>query len=206
MTRSETLDDLIACPQCDAVYTADGGTRLVCHRCHTVLVAPSRRAGIKVLLLSLVAVGLVVGAVTQPFLTIERFWMTSDATLLQAALAFEGPLLILSLAVVALVLVLPVMRLLLTLYVLGPVVVGAAPLPRAKQSFRLSETLRPWSMAEIFALGCAVALIKVADLAQIGFGPAFYMFAALVVLITVQDSFMDQWSVWHALEPEENDA
>lgn len=200
MTRSETLEVLIACPQCDAVYTADGDTRLVCHRCHTVLVAPSRRAGIKVLLLSLVAVGLVVGAVTQPFLTIERFWMTSDATLLQAALAFEGPPLILSLAVVALVLVLPVMRLLLTLYVLGPVVVGAAPLPRAKQAFMLSETLRPWSMAEIFVLGCGVALVKIVDLAEVTIGPAFWMFAVLVILLWVQDTLVCRFSVWSALD------
>jgi len=200
MTSSENLDDLIACPQCDAVYPADSDTRLVCHRCHTVLIAPSRRAGIKVLLLTLIAVGLVVGAVTQPFLTIERFWITSDATLLEAALAFEGPLLILSLAVVALVLVLPVLRLLLTLYVLGPVVVGTAALPGAKRAFRWSETLRPWSMAEIFVLGCGVALVKIVDLAEVTIGPAFWMFAALVILLWVQDTLVCRFSVWSELD------
>ena len=49
-------------------------------------------------------------------------------------------------------------------------------------------------------LGCAVALIKVADLADVSFGPAFWMFGALVVLMMVQDNFMCRYSVWKSLE------
>lgn len=200
MTPTTPLDDLIACPHCDAIYDADPSTKLVCHRCHTVLVAPSRRAGVKVLLLGLLSVALVYGAVTQPFLTIKRFWMTSDATLLETALAFEGPLLILSVAVLALVLILPVLRLFLSLYVLGPVVLGTGALPGAKWAYRWSERLRPWSMAEIFVLGCGVALIKIIDLAEVTIGPAFWMFAALVVVLWVQDTLTCRFSVWRSLE------
>jgi paraquat-inducible protein A len=57
-------------------------------------------------------------------------------------------------------------------------------------------------MAEIFAIGCAVSLVKVADLAKIDFGPAFWMFASVVVIIMVQDSFMCRWSVWKSLDQE----
>ena len=195
-----TLDDLIACPHCDALYAANGDTRLVCNRCHHVLVSPSRRAGGKVLILSLISLALVYGALTQPFLTIERLWMTSDATLLQTALAFEGPLLILSVAMVAAVLIVPLARLLLTVYVLGPVVVGQPPFAHARRAFRWCETLRPWSMAEIFALGAGVALIKIVDLADVTIGPAFWMFAGLVILLWVQDTLMCRYSVWEALE------
>ncbi len=197
---SPPLERLIACPQCDALYEADPRKRLVCHRCHTVLVAPSRRAGIKVLLLALVSVALVYGAVTQPFLTIKRFWMTSDATLLETALAFEGPLLILSIAVLTLVLVLPVLRLALSLYVLGPIVFGSRQLPQSNRAYRWSEKLRPWSMAEIFVIGCGVALVKIVDLAEVTIGPAFWMFAALVILLWVQDTLTCRYSVWSALD------
>ena len=202
MNGSATLDQLIACPHCDALYEAEPSTRLVCHRCHTVLIAPSRRAGIKVLVLALISVALVYGAVTQPFLTIKRFWMTSDATLLETALAFEGPLLILSIAVLALILVLPVLRLALSLYVLGPIVLGTGSMPQAKRAYRWSEKLRPWSMAEIFVLGCGVALIKIVDLAEVTIGPAFWMFGALVVLLWVQDTLVCRYSVWSALDDE----
>ena len=48
-------------------------------------------------------------------------------------------------------------------------------------------------------LGCAVALIKVADLAQVMFGPAFWMFALLVILVLLQQRYLCSWSVWDAL-------
>jgi paraquat-inducible protein A len=108
---------------------------------------------------------------------------------------------VLALCTAALIMVIPLMRVILVLYVLIPVVADRKPARHAMQAFRLSEALRPWSMAEIFALGCAVALIKVADLADIHMGPAFYMFAGLVVLVVVQDSFMCRWTVWNALDP-----
>ncbi len=199
MTASP-LDHLIACPHCDALYEADPDQKLTCHRCHTALVAPSRRAGIKVLLLALISVGLIYGAVTQPFLSIKRFWMTSDATILETALAFEGPLLILSVTVLALILLLPALRLFLSLYVLGPIVLGTGKLPKAKLAFRWSEKLRPWSMAEIFVIGAGVALIKIVDLAEVTIGPAFWMFGALVVLLWAQDTLMCRYSVWSALD------
>ena len=94
----------------------------------------------------------------------------------------------------------PVARALLTLYVLVPVVFDRPPARGAKAAFRMSEDLRPWSMAEVFAIGCAVALVKVVDLADVEFGPAFYMFSSLVVLVVVQDTFLCRYSVWKALE------
>ena len=94
----------------------------------------------------------------------------------------------------------PLARVLLAMYVLIPIVMDRPPVRGATQAFRLSESLRPWSMAEIFAIGCAVALIKISDLADVAFGPAFWMFAVLVVLVVVQDNFLCRWSVWNSLD------
>lgn len=197
------LEDLIACPHCDALYRAvapNPGARAVCHRCHTVLIAPRKGAGLKIIALALASVVLVVGVLTFPFIGIRRLGLKSDATVLDAALAFDGPLLILSLAVFALILFLPLLRLLLTVYVLTPVVFDKAPWPGARPAFLWAERLRPWSMAEIFVIGCAVALVKLSDMARVELGPAFWMFVMLVVLIVVQDTFMCRWSVWKSLE------
>lgn len=197
-------DDLIACPGCDALYRLrqpESGERAICSRCHTVLVAPRRRAGMVIVMLSLSVVILVVGALWFPFLEIASSGFHNSATLIDAALAFtDGPLLVLSLSVAGFIILIPLARVLLILYVLWPVVFDRPPYASAAAAFRLSEALRPWSMAEIFALGCAVALVKVADLAQIGFGPAFYMFAALVIIIAVQDNHMCRWSIWQSLD------
>jgi len=122
-------------------------------------------------------------------------------SILDAALAFSGGFMIfLSLATAALIIFIPLLRALLTLYVLVPLVLDRAPARHAIRAFRLSEALRPWSMAEIFAIGCAVALVKITDLATVTFGPAFWMFGILVVLVIAKDNFMCKWSVWNALE------
>jgi len=190
----------IACPECDTLHDANPSLHLVCARCDTVLVAPGRRAGLGVILVSLASTALIWGAASQPFLSIERFWITRDSTLIETALAFEGSFRWLSLAVLTFILVLPAIRLGLSLYVLAPLVAGKKALPGAMQAHRWSEALKPWSMAEIFALGTGVALVKVADMAEVTLGPAFWMFCALVVLIWVSDRMTCRHSVWEALE------
>lgn len=200
----DTLDDLIVCPQCDAVYTFEkpnAGERAVCQRCHKVLIAPRKNAGLRIIAIALAVVFLIIGAAVFPFLTIDAAGNKNAVSILDAALAFSGgPMIFLSFATAALIVFIPLLRVLLTIYVLLPVVLDRPPAPHAIPAFRLSEALRPWSMAEIFAIGCAVALVKVADLAQVGFGPAFWMFGILVALVIAQDSFMCKWSVWNSLE------
>ena len=197
-------DDLIVCPQCDVVYHLQQpkhGERAVCKRCHTVLIAPRRKAGLQIIAVSLAVVVLIVAAALFPFLTINAAGAKNSVSILDAALAFGGgPLIFLALTTAALIIFVPLARVLLSLYVLIPVVMDRPPARHATQAFRLAEALRPWSMAEIFAIGCAVALIKVSDLADIAFGPAFWMFAILVVLVVAQDNFMCRWSVWNSLD------
>lgn len=195
-------EDLIACAHCDALYRIpDQPTeRTVCQRCHAVLISPRRSAGLKIIGLALISVCLVVGALLTPFLTIDRFWLSNEATLLDTLLAFEGPLFAVAIALLAVVIVIPTLRFLLTLYVLTPLVGGRTPWPRAKTAFKWAERLKPWSMVEIFVLGCAVALFKIVDLANVALGPAFWMFVALVVLMTVQNTYMCRWSVWKDLD------
>ena len=204
LATTEVLDDLIVCPQCDAVYKLKKpkhGERAVCQRCRTVLITPRRNAGLRIIAIALAVVFLIIGATVFPFLTIDAAGNKNSASILDAALAFSGgPMILLSLATAALIVFIPLFRVLLILYVLLPVVLDLPPARHAISAFRLSEAMRPWSMAEIFAIGCAVALVKISDLAQVGFGPAFWMFGILVALVIAQDSFMCKWSVWNSLE------
>ncbi len=198
------LTDLIVCPQCDAVYHLKepaAGEQAVCQRCHTVLIAPRRKAGLTIIAVALATLILIVGATFFPFLTIDAAGNKNSVSVFDSALAFSnGPLILLSLATAALIMLVPLARAVLTLYVLVPIVLDLPPAKFAMPAFRFSQALRPWSMAEIFALGCAVALVKVADLATVGFGPAFWMFGVLVILVVAQDSYMCKWSVWNSLE------
>lgn len=196
-------DDLIVCPHCDAIYELrhpGPGGKAVCQRCDTVLITPRRKAGMQIIAVSVAIVVLAVAAAFFPFLTIDAAGSENSVSIIDAALAFSGgPLVVLALVTAALILVIPLTRVFLCLYVLVPLVRDRPPAPGAAKAFRLAETLKPWSMAEIFAIGCAVALVKINDLAQVTFGPAFWMFTGLVVLVVVQDNFMCRWSVWNAL-------
>ncbi|MHA7875143.1 paraquat-inducible protein A [Roseivivax sp.] len=201
------IEELIACPHCDALYVArmpEKGGRAVCRDCHTVLISPRRKAGARIIALTLAVMILVIGALFFPFLDINARGFGNSTSILDTASSFRsGYMTFLSVVVAAGIIVIPLIRTLLILYVLVPVVADRRPFPQARRAFRLSQELKPWAMAEIFAIGCAVALVKVADLAQIGFGPAFWMFAVLVILVLFNDNYLCTWSVWKSLELEE---
>ncbi|MEM6728076.1 MAG: paraquat-inducible protein A [Pseudomonadota bacterium] len=205
VTASDTaLDDLIACPKCDALYRASGvekGERATCARCHTVLIAPQWDAGLIIIAMATASVILVTAALFLPFIEISRLGFGNSTTIIGTAFAFsDGPLLPLAWAVVAFMVGLPLIRLLLILYTITPLVFDRKPLRGARDAFLWAETLKPWCMVEIFVIGCAVSLIKLADLARVEFGPAFWMFCVLLVLLLVQDTLLCRWSTWKALE------
>ncbi|MDR9393022.1 paraquat-inducible protein A [Roseovarius sp. SYSU LYC5161] len=200
---ADRLERLIACPVCDVVYTVptvESQDRAVCARCHTVLIAPRRKAGKRLIALALTVLILIVAATVFPFLAIDARGLHRDASVLQTAFAFSGAMSVLSVAVLFFIVVIPATRLALLIYVLAPLIRDRPPARWAQQAFRLSEALIPWSMAEIFALGCAVALVKLSDLADVVFGPAAWLFAALVVIVVVTDRLMCRYSIWKSLE------
>ena len=202
-TPEDDLDDLIVCPACDLVYRAPAVApreRAVCARCHTVLIAPRRKAGKQLIALALTVLILIAAASVFPFLAIEAGGLRRDASVLDTALAFSGANSGLAVAVLLFIVIIPVLRVLLLIYVLAPIIRDRPPAPHAKVAFRFSEALVPWSMAEIFALGCAVALVKLSDLADVIFGPAAWLFAALVVVVVASDSLMCRYSIWKSLE------
>jgi paraquat-inducible protein A len=197
-------ENLIACPTCDAIFVAknpEHQERAVCNRCHTVLIAPQDSAFLKILALATTVSVLMVAAVFLPFLRIERAGLSNASSVFDAALSFsDGFLLPLTLAVFALIVFIPLTRVLLLIYVLLPLTKNSAAFYGARTAFRWSEVLRPWAMAEIFVLGCAVALIKIVDLADVEIGPAFWLFIALVIINLLQDSYLCKWTIWNTLE------
>ncbi|MEM1301980.1 MAG: paraquat-inducible protein A [Pseudomonadota bacterium] len=198
------LADLIACPTCDALYRMPEvgvGGRAKCHRCHTTLTAPHAGAMTRIVMLSATSFILMLAAVMFPFLELTAAGRTQRSSVLDVALVFaDGPFLGLAIAVGALIVFLPLARFLALIYVLAPMAIGWRPARHAIPVFRLCEQLKPWAMAEIFIVGVAVALIKVAGLATLSLGPAFWAFCALVLITAVKDTFMCRLTIWKTLE------
>ncbi|MGX0877673.1 paraquat-inducible protein A [Roseovarius sp. MBR-154] len=197
------LDAMIVCPTCDLVYRAPpvaARERAYCGRCHTVLIAPRRKAGTQLIALALTVLILIAAATVFPFLAIGAGGVRNEASVLDTAFAFSGLLSVLAVAVLLFIVIIPALRLILLIYVLAPIIRDRPPAPHARNAFRFSEELLPWSMAEIFALGCAVALVKLSDLAEVFFGPAAWLFAALVVVVVASDRLMCRYSIWASLK------
>ncbi len=198
------VDGLIACPACDALhYVVDvpNNAQASCHRCEEVLFAPKPDAMTRVVMLAATALILMITAVFFPFLDLSAGGFEQRSSVLDAITAFsDGLLLPLSFAVAALIVILPALRLIAILYAIGPMMIGYAPARHATAAFRFAQVLRPWSMAEIFIVGVAVALVKVGGLATVAIGPAFWAFVALVVVTTLNDTVMCRLTIWKTLE------
>lgn len=140
-------------------------------------------------------------AISFPFLELDIAGHHNSISVLQAVTVFnEGIALLLAFAVAGFIVFLPLLRLGAIIYALGPLVRDKPARKGAKTAFALAEFLQPWSMAEIFIVGVAVALIKVAGLAHVSIGPAFWAFCGLVFITVLQDQLICRYSVWRALE------
>jgi len=168
---------------------------------HTVTVIFGVTGAVQIVVLALTATILMVAAISFPFLELDAAGKHSATSVVGAIAAFSHSLSVpMALAVAAFIVVLPVMRLLAILWALGPLAFGGKPLRSARPMFALAEMLRPWSMAEIFIIGVAVALVKVAGLATLTLGPAFWAFVALVLVTILNDTLMCRYSIWEMLD------
>ncbi|MCK0094964.1 paraquat-inducible protein A [Yoonia sp. F2084L] len=203
-TDALPLDDLVACPQCDTLHRASAlpdNARAHCQQCGIVLMTSQPAAMARILSLALTAFIMMIAAVSFPFLTLDAGGLHNATSVIDAVLAFnDGYAFPLAVAVAFFIVVIPLMRLSALIYALGPLVREKKPRQGARKAFALAERLRPWSMAEIFIVGVTVALIKVAGLAAVTIGPAFWAFAGVVVITVLKDQLICRYSIWEALD------
>lgn len=195
--------NLVACPRCDALHlrrTLSETETGCCARCKTVLVAPRLRSFLHVVALSFTAMILMIAAVFFPFLKISARGLSHESSVFEAAMAFsEGWLVPLSLAVLAAIVATPMLRFAALIYTIWPLANGRPAYRHAALAFRLAVAVQPWSMAEIFIVGTAVALVKVAGLASISFGPAFWALSALIVVTVLKNLLLSEAAIWEAI-------
>lgn len=193
----------IACPKCDTLYRVDDDiaardTR--CLRCGHRLTYGRTGAIVRVVGLAMTSAILMALAMFLPFLNLSTGGRTVSASLVEVVTGFtEGIMVPLAFAVLGFIVVLPFTRFLLLIFALGPVAASRPAWPGAATALRWAFWLKPWAMAEIFMVGVAVALVKLAGLASIGMGAAFWVLAGVVLLTAYQETFMCRHSLWTEL-------
>ncbi len=198
------LEDLVACPHCDTLHVNAAlteGARAHCAQCGAVMNRERASSIASVLSLALASFVLMIAAVSFPFLDLSVSGQANSTTVLSAVMAFSDTFTMpLAVAVAGFIVLLPLLRLGAIITAVTPLVLNRRPRALSRQSFALAERLRPWSMAEIFIVGTSVALVKVAGLATISFGPAFWAFTVLVILTFFQDTLICRYSIWRMLD------
>ncbi len=199
----QDLDRLIACPTCDLLHNVqpvERGARASCRRCHTVLFAPRKQSVDVSIALAITVAILMIGAVSFPFLSMSQSGLSQSTSILGLVMIFSNGWMMIAGAFVAmLVIVLPVTRALALIYTLLPLRFGWEPFPKSKQVFQFAQDLLPWAMTEIFIVGTMVALVKIAGLASLSFGVAFWIYCVLVIVVALKDASVCKWTIWKQL-------
>ncbi len=190
----------IACPYCDALWprpTLKEGERAQCGRCHSIILTNKRQSAERTIALMIASLILYAAAVSFPFMSMERSGLSNEISVIDAVgVLWASDMYVLAISCAAFILVFPLMRILLLLFV-GVSLHHAhrTGTPHAL-SYRLAQAIEPWSMAEIFMIGVIVSLVKVGSLASLWMGPAFWALTGLMVLMALGASAVCRDTIW----------
>lgn len=196
---------LIACQDCDALHRerelAPGETAR-CDRCDAVLYKAKPNGMSQALALTVSAAVCFVVANVYPVLGFALEGRVQLSTLLTGVIElYRSGMWGLSVLVFIASIGVPAVRILGLLYVLVPLQ-GGYPPPHAAIIFRHLQNLKPWAMIEVYMLGLLVAIVKLAQLATIVWGPALYAFVALMFAIAAADAALEPRDIWKRVRTE----
>jgi paraquat-inducible protein A len=96
----------------------------------------------------------------------------------------------------------PAMEMSLMLYVLLPLKLGQMPQGLAL-ILRVLQSVRPWSMTQVFILGVLVALVKLQHLAHVVPGIALWSFGGLILTLTAAIASFNTHELWNMVRENE---
>jgi paraquat-inducible protein A len=197
---------LTACHECDLLQREPilppGGVAR-CRRCHAVLFRDTPDSIDRGLAYTLGALILFVIANFFPIVGLQ-VQGTTNATSLYGAVEsiwnnnMEG----VAALVFATTILIPAVEITLMLYVLVPLKFGRLPGELAP-ILRILQSVRPWSMTQVFILGVLVALVKLAHLAHVVPGVALWAFGGLILSLTAATATFNLHELWNLVTENE---
>ncbi len=194
---------LVACPQCDLLQRLPHlvpGASARCPRCDEELWRRREDSLNRTLALALAAVVLFVIANSVPMLGLKAVGHQAFTTVFGGAVQLWNDS---EQVVAALVLFAAVVAPALQIGFMLIIVLAAhreRPPRWVGTLLRHHPTTRTWSMIEVMLLGVLVALIKIADYAQVIPGVALYALGALVFVLAGMQASFDPLEVWNRIE------
>lgn len=196
-------DELIACPDCDALFRApllEHAQRIDCPHCRCRI--SEKKSGSLQRSAAFASAAAVLFAVAHffPFLSIEVGAEGNQTTLFGSVVAlYSNGSPALACMVAVFIVAAPAAVITGILYVLLPLLMGRRAAGAATVCRLVFDTL-PWNMIEVFMLGILVSLLKLSKLATVNLGVSFWAFAVLILCVTASFSVIDRLDLWRRLE------
>ena len=197
---------LTACHECDLLQRKPilpSGGIACCRRCKAVLFRRTPNSLDRALAYTFGAAILFIIANMFPIVGLE-VQGNANATSLYGAVEsiwkndMEG----VALLVFATTILIPAVEISLMLYVLVPLKFGRLP-GEMSAILRILQSVRPWSMTQVFILGVLVALVKLAHLAHVVPGVALWAFGGLVLSLTAAVATFNTHELWNLVTENE---
>lgn len=202
-TATQSLDNLIACTQCDLliprVKIADNHG-VFCPRCGLSLIRRTRRSVLKSLVMSLTGLLLYVPAMLLPLITLEKLGIREQGNVLSTIWGFyQSDYHIVAAITFLSAIIFPCCILSLSFLVSARLAWGT-PTRRTRKMFAIYLELEEWAMVEVYLLAILVTIFKIHSTAEMAFNAGFFCFLALVFLTFGIAAVIDRDHFWQLLE------
>lgn len=196
------LDKLIACHDCDLLLSPpalSSGEKAVCPQCGHELHVQRHNVVMRSLALVIAALALYIPANFLPIMHLNLWGQSSNETLWSGVLGLynsgmQGVALVVFLCSMAI----PLVKLLCQLVVLLSIRLNCGR-SLGVRLYRYYHHLRDWGMLEVYLMGVLVAIVKLADMAQLSLGIGLACFVGLLLTQVWLEVCMSPQQIWGAL-------
>ncbi|MCG4454301.1 MULTISPECIES: paraquat-inducible protein A [unclassified Pseudomonas] len=200
------LEELIACHECDLLMRrpqlADG-ERAECPRCGYELYSQRTQVVRRSLALVLAALMLYIPANFLPIISLNLLGQTSEDTVWSGVVnLYQSDMQSVAVVVFLCSMAVPLLKLLCQLLVLLSIAwnIGRG---YGLLFYRIYHHLRDWGMLEVYLMGILVAIVKLADIADLSLGIGLVCFVGLLLVQVWLEVTMTPHQIWQALSRED---
>ena len=197
------MKGMIACHACDLLVDVSElkhGARAYCPRCGHFLTRYRQDMVSRVLAFTIAAMILLTVALNYPFLSFAASGLESVMTLRAAPGALmDYGMTTLAIIVAAFIILIPAVMLILLCVISITILMGSST-SLLRASAKLVFELETWAMVEVFLIGVIVSLVKIAAMATVELGIAFWAYAGFAICFTMAMVTLDRYQCWELIE------
>jgi paraquat-inducible protein A len=192
-----------ACIECDLIVRIDElvrGQRASCPRCRHVLTSCTEDGLTKSLAFALAAAMLLFASNLFPFLSLQASGLEQVMTLPGTAVQlYRDGFTSIAILVLGPIIGIPALMIVTVVALVVPLRRRLA-VPWLVPAGRILFFLNPWSMVEVFVIGVLVSLVKIAAMATVVLGIAFWAYVAFAICFTAMLTNLDRVQMWREIE------